>query len=143
MNENVVGYYNAGDRMKVWGKSGAFWGGMGGLLFGSAFFFVPGIGPLLIAGPLVTWILAGLESAVVVGSLSALGAALFSIGIPADSILQYETDIRAGKFILIAHGSAAETAHAREILHSAGPESLAEHRKPDAGIAPQNLMSVY
>ncbi|MGD1084952.1 MAG: general stress protein, partial [Verrucomicrobiota bacterium] len=53
-DENVVGYYNAGDRMKHWGKTGAFWGGIWGLLFGSAFFFVPGIGPLLIAGPLVT-----------------------------------------------------------------------------------------
>jgi len=24
-DENVVGYYNAGDRMKYWGKQGAFW----------------------------------------------------------------------------------------------------------------------
>ena len=42
--ENVVGYYNTGDRMKYWGKLGAFWGGFWGLLFGSAFFWVPGIG---------------------------------------------------------------------------------------------------
>ena len=45
--ENVVGYYNTGDRMKYWGKLGAFWGGFWGLLFGSAFFWVPGIGPCL------------------------------------------------------------------------------------------------
>ena len=32
--EHVVGYYKAGDRMKAWGKMGAFWGGMWGLLFG-------------------------------------------------------------------------------------------------------------
>ena len=44
--ENVVGYYNAGDRMKYWGKMGAFWGGFWGLLFGWAFFAIPGIGPL-------------------------------------------------------------------------------------------------
>jgi hypothetical protein len=24
-DENVVGYYNTGDRMKYWGKIGAFW----------------------------------------------------------------------------------------------------------------------
>ena len=30
--EQVVGYYNAGDRMKYWGKMGAFWGGLWGLL---------------------------------------------------------------------------------------------------------------
>lgn len=43
-DENVVGYYNTGDRMKRWGKVGAFWGGFRGLLFGSAFFAIPGIG---------------------------------------------------------------------------------------------------
>src|SRR5258708_36718360 len=51
--EHVVGYYNAGDRMKYWGKMGAFWGGVWGLLVGAAFFVIPGVGPVLIAGPLV------------------------------------------------------------------------------------------
>ncbi len=66
----VVGYYNAGDRMKYWGKWGAFWGGFWGLLFGAAFFWVPAIGPVLVGGPLAAWIIAGLENAVVVGGLS-------------------------------------------------------------------------
>ncbi len=75
-DEHVIGYYNAGDRMKYWGKMGAFWGGFWGLLFGSAAFMIPGIGPLLVAGPLVGWIVAGLEGAVVVGGVSAAGAGL-------------------------------------------------------------------
>ena len=54
--EHVVGYYSTGDRMKAWGKLGAFWGGLWGLLFGAAFFMVPGIGPIAVAGPLVGWI---------------------------------------------------------------------------------------
>ena len=41
-DEHVVGYYDSGDRMKYWGKVGAFWGGFWGLLFGSAFFMIPG-----------------------------------------------------------------------------------------------------
>ena len=49
---HVIGYYNAGDRMKHWGKFGAFWGGIWGLLFGAAFFLIPGIGPVLVAGPI-------------------------------------------------------------------------------------------
>ena len=44
--EHVVGYYNSGDRMKYWGKVGAFWGGFWGLLFGSAVFMIPGLGPI-------------------------------------------------------------------------------------------------
>ena len=83
--DQVVGYYTTGDRMKHWGKKGAFWGGLWGMLIGSAFFLVPGIGPVLVAGSAVVWIVGALESAVIVGGLSALGAGLLSIGIPKDS----------------------------------------------------------
>ena len=114
--EKVVGYYNMGDRMLSWGGSGAFWGSIWSLLFGSAFFLVPGFGPLLIAGPFVATLVAALEGAVVVGSVSALAGALASIGIPENSVLEYETEIKAGKFLLIAHGTTAEVAQAREIL---------------------------
>jgi hypothetical protein len=127
-DENVVGYYNTGDRMKCWGKTGAFWGGIWGWLFGSAFFLIPGVGPLLMAGPLVSWIVGALEGAVVVGGLSALGAGLYSIGIPKDSILQYETAIKSGKFVVIAHGTAEETTHAREIINRTNPEAMQEHQ---------------
>ena len=125
--EHVVGYYNAGDRMKYWGKMGAFWGGLWGMLFGSAFFFVPGIGPVMVAGPLVGWMLGALEGALVVGGMSAVGAGLLSIGIPKDSILKYETAIRSDKYILLAHGTVAEVATAKEILTGTAPEQLDVH----------------
>ena len=127
-DEHVVGYYNDGDRMKVWGKTGAFWGGLWGLLFGSAFFWIPGLGPLLVAGPLVSWIVGALEGALVVGGLSAIGAALYSLGIPRDSILLYETALKTGKFVLIAHGTEEEAIQARDILNRTTPETLAHHR---------------
>src|ERR1700691_2375433 len=65
--DQVVGYYTTGDRMKHWGKNGAFWGGLWGMLIGSAFFMIPGIGPLVAAGPIVVWIVAALEGAVFMG----------------------------------------------------------------------------
>ena len=114
--ENVAGYYNTGDRVKYWGKFGAFWGGLWGFLFGSAFFIIPGIGPIVVGGPLVTWIIGALEGAVVVGGLSAIGAALISIGIPKDSVLKYETSLKSNKFLLVAHGTAEEVEHALNIL---------------------------
>lgn len=125
--EHVVGYYNAGDRMKYWGKLGAFWGGVWGLLFGAAFFAVPGLGPVLVAGPLVSWIVAALEGAVVVGGLSAIGAGLYSIGIPKDSILRYEVALKSDKFLLIAHGTAREVARARDIIATTHPEEVEVH----------------
>lgn len=126
-DEHVVGYYNAGDRMKYWGKMGTFWGGLWGLLFGAAFFWVPGVGPLLVAGPLAAWIVGALEGAVVVGGLSAVGAGLYSIGIPKDSILKYETAIKTDKYLLVAHGTAAEAAKARDILGTTAPSELNQH----------------
>jgi uncharacterized membrane protein len=118
-DEHVTGYYNTGERMKYWGKTGAFWGGMWGLLVGSAFFAIPGIGALLVAGPLVSLVVGALEGAAIVGGLSAIGAGLYGLGIPADSIVQYETALKTGKFVLVAHGTAQETARAREIMDRA------------------------
>jgi hypothetical protein len=114
--------------MKAWGKIGAFWGWIWGCLFGSAFFVIPGIGPLIVAGPLVVWIIGALESAVVVGGVSALGAGLLSFGIPKDSILQYETALKTDKFLLIANGSEEEIIHAKDILSRTESENLEHHQ---------------
>jgi hypothetical protein len=134
-DEQVVGYYNAGDRMKYWGKTGAFWGGFWGLLFGSAFFAIPGIGPILAAGPVVAWIVGALEGAVLVGGLSALGAGLYSIGIPKDSVIQYELAIKTDKFLLLVHGTASEVEKARGILAGTQPLDLKVHSAEIAELA--------
>ncbi|HTL53346.1 MAG TPA: general stress protein [Planctomycetota bacterium] len=118
-DEQVVGYYNTGDRMMYWGKQGAFWGGVWGLLVGAGFFWVPGVGPLLMAGPLVGMITGAVEGAAVVGGLSAVGAGLYSLGIPKDSVLQYETAIKTGKFVMIYHGTPEEAEKSRKILQRA------------------------
>lgn len=136
-DEQVTGYYTVGDRMKHWGKLGAFWGGLWGILFGAAFFWIPGIGSVLVGGPMVAWIVAALESAVAIGGLSAIGAALYSIGIPKDSIVKYETDVKAGKLLVVVHATAADTAKAKEILSTLKPSVLTDHVLEPATQAPQ------
>jgi uncharacterized membrane protein len=126
-DEHVVGYYNAGDRMKYWGKVGAFWGGFWGLLFGSAAFAIPGLGPILVAGPLVAWIVAGLEGAAVVGGVSAVGAGLVSIGIPKDSVLKYDVALKTDKFVLVVHGSAEAVDKAKDIIAGTEQSHYAVH----------------
>jgi uncharacterized membrane protein len=126
-DEHVVGYYNTGDRMMYWGKLGAFWGGLWGLLLGSAFFWVPGIGPLLVAGPLAAAILGALENAVLVGGLSALGAGLYSLGIPKDSVLEYETAVKSGNFVLVAHGTPEDVAKAKSIIEQTDATKTVAH----------------
>jgi hypothetical protein len=127
--QHVVGYYNTGDRMKAWGKIGAFWGGIWGILFGTAFFVIPGIGPLVLAGPLVASLVAGLEGAVVVGGLSALGGALTGLGIPKDSVIQYETALKADKFLVLAHGTPDEVTRAKSMIDGTKPAEATVHHQ--------------
>ncbi len=94
---------------------------------GAAFFVVPGLGPIAVAGPLVAAIVGGLEGAVVVGGLSAVGAGLYSIGIPKDSVVQYETALKAGKFLLVAHGNKDDVERARSVLAVQKPEAIDVH----------------
>jgi hypothetical protein len=125
--ENVVGYYTAGDRMKSWGGIGAFWGGIWGLLFGAGFFLIPGLGPVLVAGPFLAALVGALESAAVVGGLSAVTAGLVSLGIPKDSAVKYEAEVKADKFVIVAHGTAEELERARTILAETSPVSIEKH----------------
>lgn len=122
--EEVVGFYNVGDRMRFWGKEGAFWGGFCGLFVGSGFFWIPGIGSVLVGGGLVSSIVGALEGAAVVGGLNVLGAGLYSMGIPKNTILNFETAVKANKFVLIFHGSEAETEKARNSLDLTTKETL-------------------
>ncbi len=118
-DEKVVGFYNTGDRIKFWGSRGAFWGGFWGLFFGGLFMTIPFVGHVVVLGYLATVAISGIENAVPVGGLSALGAAIYSIGVPKDSVLQYETAVKADDFLVMAHGSSEEIARAKDILATA------------------------
>ena len=126
-DEKVMGFYNVGDRVKFWGSRGAFWGGFWGLFFGGLFLTIPVVGHVVILGYLAAAAISAIEGAVVVGGLSALGAALYSIGVPKDSVVQYETSLKADDFLVMAHGSQAEVARARAVLGTTNPLRLDVH----------------
>ncbi len=126
--EHVVGFLNAGDRAKVFGKLGAFWGGLMGVLFGSAMMFVPVVGHVIVLGPLAAALFGGLQGAVMVGGISALAGVLMAVGIPKDSVLRYETALKADKFMLVVHGGAQEIKRAHELLTTSGLASFDHHR---------------
>lgn len=126
-DEKVVGFYNTGDRMKFWGTRGAFWGGLWGWLFGGVFMFIPVVGHVVVLGYLASLVVSAIEGAAVVGGLSALGAALYSSGIPKDSVLAYETAVKADGFLVTAHGSADEVARAKAILATLGASRVDLH----------------
>jgi hypothetical protein len=125
--EKVMGFYNAGDRIKFWGVRGAFWGGLWGMFLGGLFVTVPVVGPVVVVGYLAAIALSALETAAVVGGLSALSAALYGIGVPKDSVIQYEAAVKADGFMVMAHGTAEEMARAKAILGTANPARLDLH----------------
>jgi len=125
--EHPVGFYNTGDRVKFWGAQGGFWGGIWGMLVGAALFWIPGLGPVVMAGPLVAALVGALEGAVVVGGLSVLGAALYSIGIPKDSIIRYEIALKSDQYLIVVHGNQQEVERAHEVLATTEPTDVAIH----------------
>jgi hypothetical protein len=128
----VVGYYKTGDRMLCWGRLGAFWGAMWAILSGAAFFAIPGLGPVLVAGPLVGWIVAALDGAGGVTGMTALGAGLHGIGISKDSVRKCEAALEADGYLLVAHGGDDEVVAAKRILTTTDAAEVVVQAAEDA-----------
>ena len=72
--------------------------------------------------------------------MAVLAAALYSIGVPKDSVLQYESAIKADSFLLMARGTAEEIARAKALLGAVNPSRLDIHRDADAAApAPSSV----
>lgn len=125
--EKVVGFYHTGDRIKFWGKRGAFWGALWGLFFGGVSLTIPVVGQIMVLGYLAAIVVSAVEGAILVGGLSALGAALYSAGIPRDSVVQYEQAVKADGFLVVVHGAIEELTRARAILALGNPSRLDLH----------------
>ena len=123
--ERPVGFYNLGDRVRVWGARGAFWGGLIGLLVSPAFFLLPVVGHVIVLGPLTSALVGALEGVALGGGVSALAGALASVGVPQNSIIRYEAAIKADKFVLMVHQVAdGPAAIAEDVLRDTSAESI-------------------
>ncbi|MEJ2747191.1 MAG: DUF1269 domain-containing protein [Anaerolineae bacterium] len=114
--KEVHGYITAGDVAKSSAGTGAWVGGLFGVLIGAAFIWVPGFGPLFVAGPFAAALLGGVEGAVAGAAGGGLLGALFGWGISKQHILKYEESLKAGQYLLIVNGSPEEVERARTIL---------------------------
>jgi len=122
-----VGVYNSNDRFKFWGAQGAFWDSVWDQSAGAALFWIPGLGPVVLAGPLVVALVGALEGSVSVSGLSALGVAFYSFGIPSDSIIRYEVAIKSDQYLIIVHGCQKEVERAHEVLAGREATDVAIH----------------
>jgi hypothetical protein len=54
------------------------------------------------------------------------------MGIPKNSIVQYETQVKNDKLLLVLHGTADEVKRASDLLHQTGAETTAVNAEPAA-----------
>jgi hypothetical protein len=125
--KKVHGFVTPCDVAKSTAASGAWWGGLFGLLTGAAFLWLPGVGPLFVAGSLTSAVLGGVEGAVAGAAVAGLLGWLSSLGIEKQHILKYEEVVKAGKILLVAHGTPEEANKARSILQGTHPVELHSH----------------
>jgi hypothetical protein len=72
---------------------------------------------------------------VAIGGLSAIGAGLYGMGIPKDSVIKYELALKTDKFLLLVHGTAAEVEKAKDVIESTRPVNVTLHSAEMAGAA--------
>ncbi len=123
-SEHVRGFLTWKDTAKAGATGGAYWGsfvgGLFGILAGAGVVFIPGMAPLVIAGPIAGVLAGWLEGTLVGGAGAAavggLAGALSGLGIPKHEVVKYETQIQAGEFIILVTGSNEDVSQARQIL---------------------------
>jgi hypothetical protein len=128
----VAGASKAPEGATAGGVSGAAIGGVLGWLAGIGSLAIPGVGPLIAAGPIV----GALAGAGAVGAAGGLIGAIAGFGIPEYEAKRYEGRIRKGGILLSVHADDSEwTSKAKEILEETGAEDVSSSSEAHADYA--------
>jgi hypothetical protein len=123
----VHGFVTSCDVAKQTAAGGAWVGGLFGVLTGAAFLWVPGAGPLIVAGSLVSTLLGGVEGAVAGAATAGTLGWLSALGIGKKHIVKYEDHLKAGRYVLVVAGSREDLQKADAILSETNPAALHLH----------------
>ena len=129
--ERPLGFVTTGTVAKEGAKVGAWTGGIFGLLVGAAFLILPGVGPVIAFGPLSVALLGGLEGALAGAAFGGLTGALVGLGVSKDKAIRYESQVKAGKFLVTLRGDGPQVERARS-LFAAGKAETTEVVQPRA-----------
>jgi hypothetical protein len=119
----VTGFVTAGDIARPSAATGAWVGGLFGLLSGAALLFIPGAGPLIVLGPLAIGALGAAQGALLGG---AVGAVLGHF-VAREHLPKYEGLVAAGNYLVVVHGTEDEVDRARRILLDNGSSDVQRH----------------
>ena len=123
VRERLQGYITTGDVAREGAATGAWAGGLFGLLAGAAFLWVPVLGPLIVVGPLVTAALGAASG----GAAGGLLGAIMGRQVEKERIPKYQAAIQAGKVLVVVHGTPEETEKARRIMGENNSEDVATY----------------
>jgi hypothetical protein len=115
--QQALGFFTAGERIRIWGGAGAFWRLVWGWLASPAVFFLPGMGLLAMAGPLVGKLLAAMEAAGAKGEIGALADTLEEIGFSSTQINQYQAALQGHQYVLMLHGNSSDAVRGLSLIH--------------------------
>src|SRR5262245_6802234 len=121
--ERPLGFVTTGTVAKEGAKVGAWTGGVFGLLVGAAFLILPGVGAMVVAGPLAAALLGGVEGAVAGAAFGGLAGALAGLGVSKDKAIRYESQVKAGKFLVTLRGDPAQIERAKSLFTVAKAET--------------------
>ena len=112
--------FERGRSMSAGAATGGIVGGIAGIALGASALAVPGIGPLLAAGP-VSALLTGVTTGGIIGGLS-------SWGITGAEGRRYENALREGKILAFVHTDEGRVDEASQMMRNSGAESVRKHR---------------
>lgn len=111
----------------VGASTGAVVGGSLGWLAGIGALAIPGVGPLIAAGP----IMAALTGVALGGAVGGVSGALIGLGIPEYEASRYVGKLKGGRCLISVHSEdSAETERAKKIFEEAGAEDISSSSEP-------------
>jgi hypothetical protein len=125
--EHVSGFLNADGKIRFWGKLGGFWDRLWAFFGGGLSLTLPGLGHIMVVGPLAAVIASSVEGGIFPGRLNPLGAALYSCGIPRESVAKYEQAVKADGFIIVVRGTLEELTRVQLLLEKSNPSHVDLH----------------
>ena len=115
--------------------AGGVTGGVLGLLAGIGALAIPGVGPLIAAGP----IMAALSGAAVGAAVGGVAGALIGMGIPEFEAKRYEDLVKGGNILISVHSEEGDTTKLeKEIFKNAGAEDISTSSEKDVADLPRN-----
>ena len=133
--EKPIGFVPTGTVAREGAMVGAWTGGIFGLLIGAAFLILPGVGPVIVAGPLAAALLSGVEGALAGATFGGLTGALVGLGISRPEAILYEAQVKAGKLLVTVHGSPEQAQRALALFTADNADKSEEVVQPVATTA--------